>query len=74
MKVPSRLEAAFDRVDAIRVLRNQKYSGLERTEKDVAAANAVFDEIEQLAEQWLKANLTGPSAAPIAPASRPARP
>lgn len=47
-------EALFDRIDAIRQLRNQKYGGAERTQRDLDAAVRIGDEFAQLAADWLK--------------------
>lgn len=43
----------FDRLDAVRDIRNQKYAGIERTRADLRDAQAVFDEFSAAAVQWL---------------------
>jgi hypothetical protein len=50
-------EATFDRADAVRELRNQKYAGVERSNKDVQVARAMFEEIQGLAEHWFRQHL-----------------
>jgi hypothetical protein len=46
-------EALFDRIDAIRQLRNQKYGGAERTQRDLEAAVRIGAEFNQLVANWL---------------------
>lgn len=48
--------ATFDRPDAIREVRNQKYAGIERTAADLQDAKAAFVEFSDIAVDWLKAN------------------
>lgn len=48
--------ATFDRLDAIREVRNQKYAGIERTETDLQDARAGFDEFSTIAVAWLQAS------------------
>jgi hypothetical protein len=43
----------FERMDAIRELRNQKYMGFRRSEKDVASAKSSLEEFEGLAKDWM---------------------
>jgi acyl transferase domain-containing protein len=47
-------DATFDRLDAIRDLRNQKYAGVERTAADLRDARAALDEFSQHAVAWLQ--------------------
>jgi len=46
-------EGLFDRVDAIRDVRNQKYTGISRSRKDYEFSLQVLDEFAQSAGQWL---------------------
>jgi hypothetical protein len=46
-------QGLFERMDSIRELRNQKYMGIARTEKDVATACVILGEFEGLAKDWL---------------------
>ena len=46
-------EGLFDRVDAIRDVRNQKYTGVSRSRKDYEFSLKVLDEFAQAAGQWL---------------------
>lgn len=46
----------FDRLDAVRDIRNQKYAGIERTASDLQDAKAAFDEFSAAAVQWLQAS------------------
>jgi hypothetical protein len=46
--------ATFDRLDAIREVRNQKYAGIERTEPDLRDAKAALDDFSNIAVQWLQ--------------------
>ena len=46
--------ASFDRLDAIREVRNQKYAGIERTAADLQDAKAAFEEFSEIAVDWLK--------------------
>ena len=48
--------AAFDRLDAMRDVRNQKYAGIERTEADLRDALAALEGFSNIAVQWLQAN------------------
>ena len=45
----------FDKLDAIRELRNQKYDGIPRTEADLQEAKAAFQNFSDLAVAWLQA-------------------
>jgi hypothetical protein len=45
-------EALFDRVDAIRDVRNLKYTGISRTRKDYEFSLKVLDEFAQAAGAW----------------------
>ena len=51
--------ATFDRLDAIRDVRNQKYVGIERKEADLRDAKAVFDDFSNIAVIGSKP-MTGP--------------
>lgn len=46
-------ETAFDRLDAVRDVRNQKYAGIERTEGDLLDAQAAFEAFSSSAVGWL---------------------
>lgn len=46
--------AAFDRLDAIRDVRNQKYAAVERTAADLRDARAALAEFSDIAADWLK--------------------
>jgi hypothetical protein len=46
--------ATFDRLDAMREVRNQKYAGIERTQADLRDARAAFEEFSNIAVQWLQ--------------------
>ena len=48
-------EGLYDRLDAVREVRNQKYSGTSRTQRDLEASAKVLDAFSQLAAQWLAA-------------------
>lgn len=48
--------ATFDRLDAMRDVRNQKYAGIERTEADLRDALAALEGFSNIAVQWLQAN------------------
>jgi hypothetical protein len=48
--------ATFDRLDAIRDVRNQKYAGIERTMADLQDAQAGLDEFSKIAVAWLAAH------------------
>ncbi len=48
--------ATFDRLDAIREVRNQKYAGIERTEADLRDAKAALEEFSNIAVQWFHAS------------------
>lgn len=49
----------FDRIDAVRDVRNDKYAGIEIEAEDVAVAIAALNEFAPLAAEWLKAKHTG---------------
>lgn len=49
-------DAAFDRLDAIREVRNQKYAGIERTAADLRDAKAALEDFSSIAVQWLQAS------------------
>jgi len=46
--------ATFDRLDAVREVRNQKYADIERTAADLRDARASLDEFANIAAQWLQ--------------------
>jgi len=48
-------DASFDRLDALRDVRNQKYAGIERTAADLRDAKAALTEFSQIAVDWLQA-------------------
>lgn len=48
--------ATFDRLDAIREVRNQKYAGIERTEADLRDAKVALEDFSNIAVQWLQAS------------------
>jgi hypothetical protein len=48
--------ASFDRLDAIRDVRNQKYAGIERTEADLSDAKTALTEFSGIAVEWLQKN------------------
>lgn len=48
--------ATFDRLDAIREVRNQKYAGIERTAADLRDARAALEDFSSIAVQWLQAS------------------
>jgi hypothetical protein len=43
-----------DRIDAVRVVRNEKYAGIEVKDADVLAAAKALDEFSSLCADWLK--------------------
>lgn len=47
-------DGLFDRVDAIRTVRHDKYAGIEVKDADVVAAVSAMDEFIALAAEWLK--------------------
>lgn len=47
-------DATFDRLDAVRDIRNQKYAGIARTLDDVRDARAAFTAFSQIAVDWLQ--------------------
>jgi hypothetical protein len=47
-------EALFDRVDAIRVIRNLKYTGMERTGGDYTQSKQACEEFTHLVVGWLQ--------------------
>lgn len=49
-------QSLFDRVDAIRQVRNLKYTGVSRTQRDVDYARQVLTEFSSLAIEWLGKN------------------
>lgn len=49
-------DAIFDRLDAMRDVRNQKYAGVERTEADLRDAKAAHEGFSTIALHWLHAN------------------
>ena len=51
-------EGLFDRVDAIRRIRNLKYSGIERKESDYLQSKLAHDEFHGLVEGWLRKNFS----------------
>ena len=51
--------ATFDKLDAIRELRNQKYDGIPRTDADLQDAKAVFQKFSDVAVAWLQAEHPG---------------
>ena len=48
--------AVFDRVDAIRELRNLKYGGVARSQRDVDVSARVLEEFSTLVLEWMKAH------------------
>lgn len=44
----------FDKLDAIRELRNQKYDGIARTDADLREAKAAFQTFSDVAVAWLQ--------------------
>jgi hypothetical protein len=46
----------FDRLDAIRDVRNQKYAGIERTEADLRDAKTALSEFSEIAVNWFRVN------------------
>ena len=50
----ARSETLFDRVDAIRVIRNLKYTGMERTRSDYLQSKQACEEFTHLVAGWLK--------------------
>lgn len=52
-------EALFDRVDAIRDVRNQKYTGISRSRKDYEFSLRVLDEFAHAAGAWFGARHAG---------------
>ncbi len=46
-------ESLFDRLDAIRELRNQKYDGIARTAADLVDVRKVYQHFSALVENWL---------------------
>jgi hypothetical protein len=48
--------ATFDRLDAIREVRNQKYAGIRRTVADLTDANAALREFSGIAVAWLQSH------------------
>lgn len=49
-------EATFDRLDAIREIRNQKYAGISRSEADLRDALAACEEFSAISVAWLSAH------------------
>jgi len=49
-------ERLFDRVDAIRDVRDQKYTGISRSRKDCEFSLKVLDEFAQAASAWFGMN------------------
>ena len=49
-------DAMFDRIDAVREIRNQKYAGLQRTPADLLDARAALDDFASVVATWLQAN------------------
>ncbi len=49
-------EATFERLDAIRDVRNQKYAGIERTKGDLRDAQAALEAFAESAVGWLSAH------------------
>lgn len=49
-------EGLHDRLDALRDVRNQKYTGARRSEKDLAVARDAMNEFTNLAVAWLQKN------------------
>lgn len=49
-------QGLLDKVDAIREVRNLKYSGVGRTQRDLDFSVKVLGEFSDLAVAWLKAN------------------
>ena len=47
-------EGLFNRADAIRILRNQKYAGIGRTQQDYDASRNAMNEFLGLAVEWLR--------------------
>ena len=47
-------EAIFDRLDAVRDIRNQKYAGIERTLGDLRDAKAAFTGFSHIAVDWIQ--------------------
>lgn len=47
-------QSIFDKLDAIRELRNQKYDGVARKESDLLEAQAIFQTFSDLAIAWLQ--------------------
>jgi hypothetical protein len=48
--------ATFDRLDAMRDVRNQKYAGIERTAADLRDAKLALEDFANIAVAWLQAN------------------
>jgi hypothetical protein len=46
-------EATFDRLDAIREVRNQKYAGVGRTDADLRDARIALNEFSAIAGAWM---------------------
>lgn len=46
----------FDNLDALRDVRNQKYTGARRTEADLQVAKAALAEFSEMAINWLQRN------------------
>jgi hypothetical protein len=44
----------LDRIDAVRIVRNEKYAGIEVKDADVAAAAKALSEFTALCADWLK--------------------
>lgn len=47
-------EAMFDKLDAIRDMRNQKYDGIARTDADLLEAKKAFHAFNNVAGAWLQ--------------------
>ncbi len=52
-------EGLFDRVDAIRDVRNQKYTGVSRNRRDYEFSLKVLDEFAQAAGDWFARHHAG---------------
>ncbi len=53
--------ATFDRLDAIREVRNQKYAAIERNEADLRDAKAALAEFTEITIAWLQGGESLPS-------------
>ena len=49
-------ERLFDNLDALRDVRNQKYTGARRTAADLEIAHTALGEFSELAVEWLRRN------------------